>query len=224
MDKQEFQIRAMEYLCGEMSEDERIEFEIEVEKSPDLKAELEQLSVSRSLLQQIPRPKASESDARESSRIQDTNRHTVTGIEKSRSGYVRAFIVSLAALFLATILAFTFVQFEAGQSEHGFYIHFGERTSDPVPAINENDLIYLLDQIREENRMLMAAMIEQNQQVQNAQLQEALNLLTDYYERQRQRDLIFITEGLIQLEENTHQRFQQTDEVLVDLLHTLSNQ
>ncbi len=223
MNKQDFEIRAMEYLCGEMNDVERREFEAELKKAPELEAELAELSASKDLLRQIPLPEMTEDEPAEDIGVRDPHIYKLTGQMSEKRDSIRT-IAAMAAIFLATILTFTFVQFEAGQSEHGFYVHFGERGSESSTAFDEQDLKFLLDQIREENRLLMAAMLEQNQQVQNAQLEEALNLLTDYYERQRQRDLLFITEGLIELEENTQQRFRQTDEAFVDLLYALSNQ
>jgi hypothetical protein len=223
MNKQDFEIRAMDYLCGEMSEGERRDFEAELKQLPKLQDELAELSASKDLLKQISLPESTEIESEENIGDRDQHVHKLTGSMSEERGMIRP-IAAMAAIFLATILTFTFVQFEAGQSEHGFYVHFGERGPETLTAFDEQDLMFLLDQIREENRLLMAAMLEQNQQVQNAQLEEALNLLTDYYERQRQRDLLFITEGLIQLEENTQQRFQQTDKAFVDLLYALSNQ
>jgi hypothetical protein len=91
-------------------------------------------------------------------------------------------------------------------------------------GITEEQVIDLLEQIRAENTVVMAALAEQSLRRQNEQLEEAMNLLTAYYQEQRRQDLLLIAEGISQLEEDTYYRFLQTDEALGDILYALSNQ
>ncbi|MDX1640548.1 MAG: hypothetical protein R3220_02540, partial [Balneolaceae bacterium] len=110
--------------------------------------------------------------------------------------------------------------------DQGFYLTFGE-APNPQPEIiqqglSEEEVRDMINQIRQENSLLLASMIEQVQEQQNEQLEEAINVLTDYYDQRRQQDLRLISEGIAQLEENTYTRLRQTDQTLGDLIYALS--
>lgn len=60
------------------------------------------------------------------------------------------------------------------------------------------------------------------QQEQNAQFNESLTALADYYEERRNRDLILFTEGLLQLEESTANQIDQTNQALNGIIYALS--
>jgi len=132
--------------------------------------------------------------------------------------------LAAAACMLVVLMGAAFTDLNIGQNDQGFYLAFGETPSiQPVQqGMSEQEVRDMIDQIRQENSILLASMIEQVQVQQNEQLEEAISVLTDYYDQRRQQDLRLISEGLTQLEEDTYYRLRQTDETLGDLIYALS--
>jgi hypothetical protein len=223
MNRQEAREKLMDYLYDEMEQSEKVRFEAYLAENPDLQKELEELKGARALLSEAAQdtPQArpfvmpdsiSSDDSGKSARI---HRLVKTGI-------------AAAAVLLAGVLLLAYANLQAGISENGFYLMIGsapiQQATEPAPAgITEEQVIGLLEQIREENTLIMAAVAEQSVQRQNEQLEEALTLLTAYYQEQRRQDLLLIAEGLSQLEEDTYYRFLRTDETIGDIIYALSN-
>ncbi len=220
MNKTEIKQKLIDYLYNEMADAERTEFEEYIAKHPDVKKELDELRGVRNVLGQIPVPEKAESMVAGSLQSKPDSNQT----EGSKRTYpVIRYMVAVAAIFLATLLTFSFINLQVGSDENGFYVHFGEHSVPQEQAVNEEMLADLLNQIRDENALFVAAMVEQSSARQSEQIEEVLNALTDYYDQRRQQDLLLIAEGFSQLEQDTYHRFMQTDEVIGEIIFALSN-
>jgi hypothetical protein len=126
---------------------------------------------------------------------------------------------------LITIFIGLFSSVQFGQTAQGYYLTFGNPPLEVEQVgISEEELNEIIAQIRTENSLMMNSMMEQMQQDQNAQFNESLTALADYYEERRNRDLMLFTEGLLQLEESTANQIDQTNRALNGIIYALSNE
>jgi hypothetical protein len=70
----------------------------------------------------------------------------------------------------------------------------------------------------------MATALDQTRQQHRQQMENVIKTLTTYYDQRRQQDLVLVSEGLAQLEEETYYRFLETEEALEDLIFALNIQ
>ncbi|NBC03812.1 MAG: hypothetical protein GVY20_08930 [Bacteroidetes bacterium] len=215
----------MDYLYDEMSDEQKKQFEKELDTQPELKKELEELESTKKLIEGVPMETPSHKlvmMAPEYNQKEEDQKSTKPGFLKRYPGLVT--VLAAAACMLVVLMGAAFTDLNIGQNDQGFYLAFGEVPStQPVQqGMSEQEVRDMIDQIRQENSILLASMIEQVQVQQNEQLEEAISVLTDYYDQRRQQDLRLISEGLTQLEEDTYYRLRQTDETLGDLIYALS--
>ena len=237
MNKEEARNQLMDYLYNEMDSKKKAEFEQLLETDEELRAELAELRNTRSLFSKIPYEAPTEPlfRAAESSFPVTGQEMTGTGVSSeatrvNRSGFGGAKIytffgkaAAVAAIVLISVFITAFAGVEFGKTESGFYLTLGETTAETQPALSEEDILNLVAQVREENAIMMATMLDQAQAQQNEQLEEAFTMLTNYYEERRQQDLLLISEGFNQLEQDTYSRFRRTDQTLDNLIYALSN-
>ena len=231
MNKDEARNRLMDYLYDEMGSEEKAAFEQFLETDAELRAELTELKSTRSLFSKIPyeAPKEPLFVAGEDSAqlLKPKFENPETKDRKGRGGATfYTFLgkaASIAAILLVGVLVTAFAGLEFGKTDNGFYLTIGETASETQPALTEDDILNLVAQVREENAIMMATMLDEAQAQQNEQLEEAFNVLTNYYEERRQQDLLLISEGFNQLEQDTYSRFRQTDQTLDNLIYALSN-
>ena len=207
----------MDYLFDEMTSEERKKFEKKLQGSEELREKLNDLKATQSILsgysddlaQNIPAPKPVLHQIKEDR----SSKNSLT-----RYGWIAAAAVVLIGLFVGLFGA---VQF--GQTDQGYYLTFG---NPPVQieqdGISEEELNQIISQVRTENTLMLNSMVEQIQQEQNAQFNESLTALADYYEERRNRDLMLFTEGLLQLEESTANRIDRTNRALNGIIYALS--
>lgn len=236
MTEQEARNLFMDYLYDEMGDEKKQVFEEFLKNHPELRAELNELESTRSLLQNVPVPAPSHNLVM----ITPAGRGSESGSGKKKMRKQDKKILfsnrtlAVAAVFLASLLLFSFAELNVGKTESGFYFAFGEPPVQEPSGMSEDEVLGMIEQIRSENALLLDSMFEQVQahqteqleqvQVQqNEQFEEALNVLAAYYERQRQQDLQLISEGFVQLEEETNNRFSQTNEALGGIIYALSN-
>lgn len=217
----------MDYLYDEMSDEQKKEFEKSLEDHPELKKELEELESTKNLIEGVPMETPSHKlvmMAPERDHKEEDQTSTKPVFLKRYPGLVT--VLAAAACMLIVLMGAAFMDLNIGQNEQGFYLTFGELPApQPEPVeqgMSEEEVQELINQIREENSLLMASMIEQVREQQNEQLEEAITVLTDYYDQRRQQDLRLISEGIAQLEEDTYSRLRRTDETLGDLIYALS--
>ncbi|MDZ7269864.1 MAG: zf-HC2 domain-containing protein [candidate division KSB1 bacterium] len=74
------------------------------------------------------------------------------------------------------------------------------------------------EQLRRENRELVAQLVQAHYQEQQAEFDRTLVSLATEFNRQRQQDILLLGHGLEKIEQNTAQRLRQTDRILDQLL------
>ncbi|TVR31298.1 MAG: hypothetical protein EA390_06620 [Balneolaceae bacterium] len=220
MTEQEKHNRMMDYLYDEMSDTEKREFEELLEADAKLKKELEELQATRKVMGTVS---LDSDELKPFSLSTDRNSESENSSKGDTKLYRLMKVGMAAAILLAGMMALAFSGVQFGKTSDGFYLAIGNQPEPVQQGISEEDVMNLLAQIQQDNTLVMAALAEQTRQQQNEQLEEALNLLTAYYDQRRQQDLLLIAEGLTQLEEDTYYRFLQTDETLGDIIYALSN-
>lgn len=228
MNKEEARNRLMDYLYDEMDNEEKTAFEEQLSADKELQDELDELKATRSLFSNISYEAPSGPLFQVNKESPEPERQPLPDAEQRAAGGASFYSLfgrglAAAAVLLIGVLITAFAGIEFGKTESGFYLTIGERPAESQPGLSEDDVLNLVSHMREENAIMMAAMLDQAQAQQNEQLEEALNILTTYYEDRRQQDLMLISEGFNQLERDTYSRFRQTDETLGNLIYALSN-
>ncbi|MBR9919157.1 hypothetical protein GYB29_16155, partial [bacterium] len=80
----------------------------------------------------------------------------------------------------------------------------------------------IVQQIQRDNVALVQQVVADAQEQQNIQLEETFASFSSYLESQRTNDLRLISSGLEDLKENTFTRFQQNEQVLGEIIQTVS--
>lgn len=229
----------MDYLYDEMNPSQRKEFEKILEASPDLQSELNELREMSGLLSSTPsavpeyKPAfltiVRESEDQDPPRRQlrqgyvDQEGFEEQGKRKSHITPLIKTLMAIAASLLLVLLGSSFAGMEMGKTEEGFYLTLGNPPNQTESGISEEQVLELIEQIQGEQTLLLTSLMQEAQRKQNEQFNEMVTLLADYYDDQRQQDLIMIAEGLDQLETQTQYRFNRTNEALGDLIYAISN-
>ncbi|PKD42564.1 anti-sigma factor family protein [Rhodohalobacter barkolensis] len=212
------QQKLMDYLFDEMNSDERKEFEQKIQNSEELRNKLNELKATQSVIGNY----SPEEPQQPGIIFQDHSRKTEPS---GKSRWVQTAGWAAAAALLITIFIGLFSSVQFGQTEQGYYLTLGNPPLEvEQEGISEEELNEIIAQIRTENSLMMNSMMEQMQQDQNAQFNESLTALADYYEERRNRDLMLFTEGLLQLEESTANQIDQTNRALNGIIYALSNE
>lgn len=229
MTEKEIKNLFMDYLYDEMTDEQKKEFEKKLDDNPELQKEFEELQSTSEMLRSVPMETPSHklvmiASGRDQNQKEEIQKLSDRHILKRYPGLTT--VLAAAACLLIILMGAAFTGLNIGQTDQGFYLTFGEQ---PVPqpdtlqqGMSEEEVRDMIEQIRQENSILLASMIEQVQEQQNEQLEEAINVLTNYYDQRRQQDLRLISQGIAQLEEDTYTRLRQTDQTLGDLIYALS--
>lgn len=223
MNKETARSLFMDYLYDELEPDQRKELEQFLANHPDLQKELEELGDVRSMLQHLP--------------VQDPAEQLVI-VEPDKSGFqdwwnefinswipqskiVRAGF-TMASLLILFVMLGAFTQLNISINDNGFQLAFGEPKEPVQQGYTTEQVEYLLEQVRQENAAMVAEAVQAVQENQDQKLEQTLVNFADYIEQQRRNDLQMISSGLNDMEETYYTRFRQTDQVLGDLIQTVS--
>lgn len=231
MDKKDAHSKLIDYLYDEMSPDERREFEEILRNNHDLQQDLHELQTTRNLLQQ-------DSDEITPGRlmmIQSDADHSSEKASIKPSGSSNIFslktFAAVAAAILVAVSLFSFANLQITHTDRGTLISFGTPQPQPIeePAetesfITEDEFYVMMGELQEQNSRVMTTALEQTREQHQQQLENVIQTLTSYYDRRRQQDLLLVSEGLAQIEEETYYRFLQTEEALEDLIFALNVQ
>lgn len=227
MFKEEAQSKLMDYLYDEMGEKERQQFEKLIAKDSELQRELLEMQSTRKLLQEEP----GGVPYKNLLLIQPPSREEISGTDtssKSTNFFSLKAAAAIAAAILVAVSVFSFVNLQITQTDQGTLISFGATpepsNEQPDNYISEEEFYALMSELQEQNTEVMAAALEQTRQEHQQQLEDVIQTLTVYYDRRRQQDLVLVSEGLAQLEEESYYRYLQTEEALEDLIFALNIQ
>lgn len=230
MDKNDLQSKLMDYLYDEMDPDERQRFEKTLRDNPDLKQELSEMRATRNLLQED----SDEITPKKLLLIQPDSDKSSSDESDKPSGSAKIFALktfaAVAAAILVAVSLFSFVNLQITHTDRGTLISFGadpRPVEEPAPAeafITEDEFYAVMGELQEQNNEVMAAALDQSRREHQQQMENVIQTLTAYYDQRRQQDLILVSEGLAQLEEETYYRYLQTEEALEDLIFALNLQ
>lgn len=223
MNKETARSLFIDYLYDELEQDQRKELEIYLSKHPELQNELEELSDVRSMLSHLP--------------VQDPAEQLVM-VEPNKSGFqdwwnelLESWIpgngfaragIAIASLLGVFLIAGAVTKMNITINDSGFNLAFGEKQEIIQQGFTPRQVEHLLQQVREDNAIMISDAIQAAQQQQESRLEKTLVNFADYIEQQRQSDLQMISSGLYNMEETYYDRFRQTDQVLGELIQTVS--
>lgn len=225
MNKNEAKSHIMEYLYDEMNQTEKENFEQVLSESPDLQKELMEMQQTRNLLGKLTTDKP---DGQPVFHHPDTARSEnwwngvrTALIPGTLSG--RAFLAAAAVLLISFLLA-SLVNLTISTAGDGLTISFGATTGAEQSGYSDEEVALLIEQVQRENAILATRLIEEAQMRQTQQFEEVVTNVINYFEEQRMKDLRLVDNGIARLEEETYNRFRQTDEALVDLIYAINVQ
>ncbi|MFD2531061.1 anti-sigma factor family protein [Gracilimonas halophila] len=223
MNKETARSLFMDYLYGELEQDQRKELEIFLSQDPELQKELDELGDVRSMLQHLP--------------VQDPAEQLVM-VEPNKSGFqdwwnelIESWIptngfaragFAMASVLILFVVVGAFTKMNISVDNGGFNLTFGEKQEIIQQGFTPQQVEMLLQQVREDNAVMISDAIQQAQQQQENRIEKTLVNFADYIEQQRQSDLQMISSGIYNMEETYYDRFRQTDQVLGELIQTVS--
>ncbi|MEP1152643.1 MAG: hypothetical protein ABJH08_13025 [Balneola sp.] len=222
MNKEKARLLIMDYMYGELDEAKESELLDFINQHEDLKQEFEELTHTQSFLHHLP--------------VQDpAEQLVIMKPSKSSSGsfwhsIMNALIPKNAfaqAGFGIAVLAFVFIVTGAltglnlSYSDTGMQLGFGE-ASPSEKSFSAEQVEQIVQQIQRDNVALVQQVVASAQEQQNQQLEETFASFASYLESQRTTDLQLISSGLEDLKENTFTRFQQNEQVLGEIIQTVS--
>lgn len=222
MNKEEARLLLMDYMYGELDEAKKEQLLEFIEKHDDLKQEFEELTDTQSFLHHLP--------------VQDPAEHLVI-MEPERNsgeGFWQSMLTALTpknafaqASFGVAVLAFVFIVTGAitglnlSYSDTGIQLGFGE-IPPTERSFSAAQVEQIVQQIQRDNVALVQQVVADAQEQQNVQLEETFASFASYLESQRTNDLQLISSGLEDLKENTFTRFRQNEQVLGEIIQTVS--
>ncbi|MTI87380.1 MAG: hypothetical protein FH748_05365 [Balneolaceae bacterium] len=222
MNKETARMLFMEYLYDELEEDQKTELENFLDANPALKAELEELSNVRSMLSHLPvKDPAGQIvlvEPETNSWFNWWNNFIDSLILRSKIAKA-GFALGMCLLLFISIASLTKMNVKMGSD--GFHLSFGEPQT-VQQGFTADQLEQLITQVKEDNARMVAQLVETAQEEQQKQFEETLINFADYVEQQRTSDLKLISTGLTNLDETYYDRFRQTDQVLGEIIQTVS--
>lgn len=207
----------MDYLYDEISEEQKTKLETYLKDNPELRKELDELSETRSILQQMP-----EVNPDKKLLVMEPREGSFSHWwQQAKHLLPQSFLGKSALAAAAGLILFLFVgsvaQLHINSSSDGIAISMGYS-----PKINhglsKQEAEALISQIREEN----AAMLSEYAEAINQQNKEQLQKVVNYFQEQRINDLQLVDQTLDELQQNTNYRLRQTNQYLGQMLQTVS--
>ncbi len=222
MNKEEARLLLMDYMYGELEKTKESELLDFINQHDDLKQEFEELTETQSFLHHLP-----VQDPAEQLVIMQPAKSSVEGFWQSILSALTPRNAFAQASFGVAVLAFVFIITGAltglnlSYTDEGVQLGFGEipTTKKTFSAAQVEQIV---QQIQRDNVALVQQVVADAQEQQNAQLQDAFSSFANYLEDQRTNDLKLINTGLINLQETTYDRFRQNEQVLGEIIQTVS--
>ena len=212
-------------MYGELSAEQQHELELFISQHADLKQELEELTSTKSLLQHLPvQSPAEQLVMMEPEKAPPATSaglwSKVSAFLIPNSGFARTgFAMATFVVLIFAMGSFTNMNISMGNG--GFSLTFGEQA--PVQTgYTAAQVELIINQVQQENAQLISNYIQSAQEQQDDQFQQTLAAFMEYVNDQRAEDLMYINNGLASLEENTYNRFRYTDQVLGEIIQTVS--
>lgn len=222
MNKEEARLLLMDYLYGELDNSKEKELLSFIAKHDDLKQEFEELTDTQSFLHNLP----VQDPAEQLVIMEPKNSSTESFWESILSALTPRNAFAQAGFGIA-VLAFVFIVTGAitglniSYNETGVQLGFG-KVSEAEKSFSAAQVEQIVQQIQRDNVALVQQVVADAQEQQNIQLEETFASFASYLEGQRTNDLQLISSGLEDLKENTFTRFRQNEQVLGEIIQTVS--
>ncbi len=223
MNKEQARLLLMDYMYGELDDTRQQELLAFINQHEDLKQEFEELTEAKSVLHHLP----VQSPAEQIVIMEPSKTKSPEGIWQL---LLQALIPKNAFTqtgFGIAVLAFVFVVTGAltglnvTYSDSGVQLGFGEQPQ-VEPTFTAAQVEQIVQQVQRDNIALVQQVVADAQEQQNIQLQDSFAAFASYVEDQRTTDLKLINTGLTSLQENTYNRFRQNEQVLGEIIETVS--
>ena len=227
MTKDEARELLIDYMYGELDIDTQQKLELVIQHYPDLKKEFDGLMETREVLQQMPveqpegrimimEPRSTYS----SFKYWLENMLSVLTPKATFSRYSLA----LASFVFLFALTGRLTNLNIDYQNNGFSLSFGEQLPQEI-GYTADQVELLINQVQADNAQLVAEIVQaaqEQQKEQEFQFQQTLASFAEYLDEQRTSDLKLIDYSLTNLEETTYNRFYQTDQMLGEIIETVS--
>ncbi len=211
---EQFQLKLIDYLYGEMEESEKREFEKLLNSNPDLKAEADSLSNVRSIL----------NEPQEQTTNEPANEATVTKLwYQSMPLQIAASIILVWVILLATAVM---AGLQLKWDSEGFMVSFGETAVVEIPEIPETSNFVTTDLLMEYSELqgdLIARAIQTERENQARQLQQLFEEYATLIENRRLIDLQLIEMEIQEQRDQTDRKFRQAEFVLNELFQFVND-
>jgi|GEM_PF-1342335 len=225
MNKQKARSHFMDYIYGELDDLQKKELEAYLAIHPDLSNELDELRDTRTMIRNIPMEESAHKlliVRPETGQLQEWYKNAKEVLLPA-SALART-ALAMAAILLLTLLFGSFARLQVTSTGEGWAIAFGAEPTVVQQSVDSETLNEIMELMRQENVLLLSALMEETQQQNEAQLSEAVTAILGYMEEQRRRDLQLVGRGLAEIEEENYYRYLQTNETLGELLYVINQQ
>lgn len=209
-------------MYGELDESKESELLDFINQHEDLKQEFKELTDTQSFLHHLP-----VQDPAEQLVIMKPSRsssgsfwHSIMNAITPKSAFAQAGF-GIAVLAFVFIVTGAITGLNLSYSDTGMQLGFGEAPSTEK-SFSAEQVEQIVQQIQRDNVALVQQVVASAQEQQNQQLEETFASFASYLESQRTNDLQLISSGLEDLKENTFTRFQQNEQVLGEIIQTVS--
>jgi len=222
MNKEEARLLLMDYIYGELDDAKKSELLSFVNQHDDLKQEFEELTETQSFLHHLP-----VQDPAEQLVIMEPRKSIGEGFWENILNALTPKNAFAQATFSVAVLAFVFIVTGAitglniSYSDSGVQLGFG-KVSEAEKSFSVTQVEQIVQQIQRDNVALVQQVVTDAQEQQNIQLEQTFASFASYLEGQRTNDLQLISSGLENLKENTFTRFRQNEQVLGEIIQTVS--
>lgn len=225
MTKEEARILFMDLMYGELETKQANELELFINEHEDLKHEFEELSGMRALLKHLPvqSPEEQLVIMEPEKTANDSSKNWWTSLVEAlvpQSTFAKSGFVIASFVFLFILMG-SVTNMNVSTEKGGLNITFGEQPPSQV-GYSAAQVEMIINQVQRENAQLVNEIVVAAQEQQEIQFQQTFASFADYLNEQRSTDLQLINFGLTSLEETTYNRFRQTDQVLGEIIQTVS--
>lgn len=215
----------MDYLYGELEADKIRELELFINQHEDLKQEFEEVTETRSLLQHLPVQRPAEQlvmmePESKSASPKESWWASLTSLLLPSSSFGRVGFGVATFVFLFVVMG-ALTKMSISTNNYGFQLTFGEQP--PVQTgYTAAQVELIINQVQRENAQMISEYVLATQEQQDLQFQQTLATFAQFLEDRRESDIEQFSYSLTSLEENTYNRFRQTDQVLGEIIQTVS--
>ncbi|MFU8813668.1 MAG: hypothetical protein ACNA78_11945 [Balneolaceae bacterium] len=205
------------YLYGEMTTEEKQAFEEVLKTDADLAAEVRELQATRDLLAEAEPLSYAGGGPFSAPSFDDRSAQ-----HKRRSPNVYKLLLAAAAVVILALSASLWIQLDRHAAAPQEELASSQMPQPQERLYTEQELETVVQAVQQQQAVMMAALMDELREEQEQQLTEIVEAMTVYFDSRRNQDLMLISEGLAQLEQETNSRITQTDQVLGGLIYALS--